>query len=65
MKNCYLCKGKLVNDTSTIRYNNKSATIIGERCTKCNEFFSSLEETDRARKLLNPTFFEKIMKVFG
>lgn len=61
---CYLCGGKSVHIIEPITYKGKTIYIDGEKCQKCGEFFSSLEESDRIRKELNPTLIERVKRLF-
>ncbi len=60
---CSLCDGKLENSKRLIIKNGRSATLNVEQCSKCSHSFSTLEESERVRKELNPSILDRI-KIF-
>ena len=61
---CILCKGKLEDSKELIIKNGKTFTINVEQCAKCGHSFSTLEESERIRRQLNPYILDRIKRFF-
>ena len=61
---CYLCNGKLEGSKKLITKKGRSAILNVEQCTKCGHSFSTPEESERVRKELNPSIWDKIRNFF-
>jgi len=62
---CALCEGKLVQEKDLIIKNGKTFTFDIEKCTKCGHSFSTLEESERIRKEINPSLLMRIKRLFS
>lgn len=64
MKKCYACGGKLILAKDLIIKNGKSFPIQVQKCNKCGEVFSTLEEAERVRRELYPSLLDKVKRLF-
>ncbi len=63
---CYKCKSKTLKPKKNlITLGNKFAEINVLECQNCGESFSTMGETERARKILNPSIINRIISWFG
>ena len=65
MKSCDLCNGRLMNTKDIIIKNGKTFTINVKKCKECGHSYSTLDETEKLRKELNPTFLQSIKAFFS
>lgn len=63
-KNCN-CSGVIEQTKELVFFNGKKRLANASKCKKCNAVYFSPQETDRVRKLLNPTFTERIIDLFN
>lgn len=64
-KNCYKCKStNLKHKENLITLGNRFTEINVIECQKCGETYSTMNETEKARKALNPTIFNRIRSWF-
>ncbi|MBS3151191.1 hypothetical protein J4443_02310 [Candidatus Woesearchaeota archaeon] len=61
---CSLCNGKLEDSKELIIKDGKTFTINVEQCIKCSHSFSTLEESERIRRQLNPGILDRIKRFF-
>ena len=59
---CSLCDGKLEDSKELIIKDVKTFTINVEQCNKCGHSFSTLEESERIRRQLNPGILDRIKR---
>ncbi len=65
IKSCYKCKSTILKPKkSLITLGNKFTEINVMECQNCGETYSTMNETEKARKLLNPTVFKRISSWF-
>jgi len=61
IKNVLSCKhSNLVKSTSLVQIKNRYIEIETESCKKCGEAFTSSKETEKIRKMANPTLLNRI-----
>lgn len=63
--NCSLCNGKLIDTKDLIIKNGKTYPFSVKQCTKCGHSFSSLYESERLRKEINPSILTRIKRLFS
>jgi len=63
---CYKCKSKdLKPKKNLITLGNRFAEINVLECQDCGESFSNMDETERVRKILNPSIINRIKSWFS
>jgi len=64
---CYFCKSKSIKEKkeSIISRSGNLIDINAFECEKCGESFYSMDETERIRKILNPSLLQKIKNLFN
>ena len=62
---CSLCSGRLEDSKELIIKNGKTYSFDVKQCIKCGHSFSTLEESERLRKELNPSFLNRIKRIFS
>jgi len=61
LKKCYKCKStNLKYKKNLVILGNKFSEINVLECQKCGETYSTMDETERIRKQLNPSIFNRI-----
>jgi len=66
MKNkCNLCNGKLIETKDLLIKNGKIYPFNVKKCIKCGHSFSTLHESERLRKEINPSLLTKIKRIFS
>ena len=65
MKSCDLCNGKLIDTKDIIIKNGKTFTINVKKCIECEHSYSTLDEAEKLRKEVNPTFLQRIKTFFN
>ena len=61
MNECCLCKGKLINTKEEVTSNGKTAALDVLECQKRGETFSTLKESERVRRELNPSWLSTLI----
>ncbi len=61
---CYKCGRETESAVKIINYRGKSILINVEKCVKCNNNYTLLSESEKARINLNPSFLERIKGFF-
>lgn len=64
-ESCYKCKGKMNPAVDIFFWKGKSYPMDVMKCVKCGEWEASLEESERVRKLIHPTLFQRISHLFN
>ena len=65
LKRCYKCKStNLKSKKNLVTLGNKFSEINVLECQKCGETYSTMDETERIRKILHPNIFTKIINWF-
>lgn len=64
IKKCYKCHGKLEKAIKLINYKGRSTFLNTFECKKCETTFTPLNEAEKARLDLNPSFFERLKYLF-
>ena len=62
---CYLCKGKLVDTKEMITKRGKLFTLDVKQCSECGHSFSTLEESEKLRKEVNPSLLDRLKGFFS
>ena len=62
---CYLCSGKMTDTKEIITKNGRLSTFNVRQCTQCGHSFSTLEESERIRKEINPSFLQRVKGIFS
>ena len=57
---CYKCSGKLEEHTELIIHNGKTIPQKILKCVKCGKAVTHIDEYEKTRKQINPSFIEKI-----
>lgn len=61
LKKCYKCKStNLEHKKNFISLNGKTSEINVLECQKCGETYSAMDETEKVRKQLHPSIFNRI-----
>ena len=62
---CCFCRSKNLKEKKEYITNNGNSTEIDAlECQKCGETYYTMDDTERARKELNPSFTKKIKNLF-
>jgi len=65
LKRCYKCKStNLKYKKNLVTLGNKFSEINVLECQKCGETYSTMDETERIRRILHPNLFNKIINWF-
>jgi uncharacterized Zn finger protein len=62
---CPKCKKSLEQAVKVINYKGISTLINILKCNKCGHTFTALDQAEKARVCLNPSFFERIKSLFS
>lgn len=62
---CYKCGGKLEQYTELIIYNGKAVPQRILKCMKCGKAVTHIDDYEKTRKQIHPSFIERIRGFFG
>lgn len=67
ISSCYFCKSKNIKEIKELITSKKgiSAETNAFECQSCGKTFHTLGETERVRKILHPTFMQRIKNHFN
>ncbi len=62
---CYKCNGVLERNTELIIHNGKTIPQKILKCAKCGTSVTHIDDYEKTRKQIHPTFMERIKNLFS